>query len=196
MDLSNRTILGMQTSSHALPTKSDIIFSAALGPSLLRQNRKRDYFSHFGFGNGTASVLAFVFLFHFRDSDFFFGNWKWNLSIFTDISFPGRQSLVRSSFSISLFMLKPSQIYLSNPNRWKHCNYFSIGSNKPEHDDRPTTPFSCFRFGNRPIQVPVLASFPKPKPRFYKRDKNPVFGFGNEVRKGLKSHRPENLRAF
>ena len=128
------------------------------------------------------SLLSF-FLFHFRDPDFFFRKWKWNLSIFTDLSFFGRQSLVKTIFSISLFILKPSQIYLSN--RWQHCNYFSIGSNKPEHGDKPTTPFSGFRFGNRSIQVSVLTSFPKPKPRFYKRDKNLVFGFGNEVRTGL-----------
>jgi hypothetical protein len=79
---------------------------------------------------------------------------EWNLSIFVDLSFFGRQNLVKTSFSISLFMLKPSQIYLSH--RWQHFNYFSIGSNKPEHEGKPTTPYFSFRFGNRSIQVSVL----------------------------------------
>ena len=127
--------------------------------------------------------LSSFFLFHFRDSDFFFRIWKWNLSIFTDLSFFGRQSLVKTSFSISLFILKPSQIYLSN--RWQHYNCFSIGSNKPEHGDKPTT----LRFLVFVLEIgqfrPFLISFPKPKTRFYKRDKNLVFGFGNEIREGL-----------
>jgi hypothetical protein len=133
------------------------------------------------------SLLSF-FLFHFRDSDFFFGNGNGTCRSPQIFYFPADKVWSKqTSFFISLFMLKPSQIYLSN--RWQHCNYFSIGSNKPEHGDKPTTPFSSFRFGNRSIQVSVLTSFPKPKPRFYKRDKNLVFGFGNEVRTGLREAR-------
>ena len=61
-----------------------IKFTGVWGPSLSRfQNRKRDFFSYFGFGNGTASflrALSSFFLFHFRDSDLFWRIWKWDLS--------------------------------------------------------------------------------------------------------------------
>jgi hypothetical protein len=53
----------------------------------------------------------------------------------------------------------------------------------------PTADFIQKGRRGRHLQLirPVLTSFPKPKPRFYKRDKNLVFGFGKEVRTGLMS---------
>jgi hypothetical protein len=46
---------------------------------------------------------------------FFFRKWKWNLPIFTGLSFFGRQSLVKTSFSIYLFILETkSNIFIQS----------------------------------------------------------------------------------
>ena len=62
------------------------------------QNRKRDFpVFRFWKWNGLGPYLLFPSSIS-EIRTFFFRKWKWNLPIFTDLSFSGRQSLVKTSF--------------------------------------------------------------------------------------------------
>ena len=152
-------------------------------PSSPFQNRNRDFFSYFVLGNTTASVLIFFFCSSLPRFRFFF-----SILVLTKLCLPINvvfgQSKFRQNrdFDYIFYNKTKSNLFIQSMATLQlFFNWFEQAGTWWQADP----PFSLFRFGNRPIKISVLISFPKPKTRFYKRDKNLDFGFGNEIRVSL-----------